>query len=149
MVIGFHVVAEERARQLAEQLGVEIRSYRVIYELLEDLRKALQGLLAPVEREEIRATAEIRQVFNVSRVGTIAGCYVTDGVVNRGHRVRLVRDGRVVAEGKPIASLRRFKDDAREVRAGLECGIKIQDYDDVKPGDVIQAYELVEVMQEL
>ncbi len=149
IIIGFHVVAEDRARQLAEQLGVEIRQYRVIYELLDDLHKALAGLLAPVEREEIRGAAEVRQVFNVSRVGTIAGTYVTDGVIARHHRLRLIRDGRVVVEGKAIASLKRFKDDAREVRAGLECGIKIADFDDLKPGDVIQAYEVVQVAQEL
>jgi translation initiation factor IF-2 len=149
LIIGFHVVAEDRARQLADQLGVEVRSYRVIYELLDDVRRALAGLLAPMEHEELRATLEVRQVFNVTRVGTIAGCYVTDGLVSRHHHVRLVRDGRVVSEGKAIASLKRFKDDAREVRAGLECGIKIQDYDDIKPGDVIQAYEVVEVAQEL
>jgi translation initiation factor IF-2 len=149
IIIGFHVVAEERARQLADQLGVEIRQYLVIYELLDDLHKALAGLLAPLEREEIRGSAEVRQIFNITRVGVIAGCYVTDGIINRAHRVRLVRDARIVVEGKPIGSLRRFKDDAREVRAGFECGIKIQDFDDVKPGDVIQAYEVVEVMQDL
>jgi translation initiation factor IF-2 len=149
IIIGFHVVAEERARQLADQLGVEVRQYRVIYELLDDLHRALAGLLAPLEREELRGSAEVRQIFNVSRVGVIAGCYVTDGAIARAHKVRLVRDGRIVLEGKPIASLKRFKDDAREVRAGLECGIKIQDFDDVKPNDVIQTYELVEVMQDL
>jgi len=149
LIIGFHVVAEDRARQLADQLGVEVRPYRVIYELLDDLHKALAGLLAPVEREEVRGTAEVRQVFNVSRVGTIAGCHVTDGVIHRNHKVRLVRDGRVVIERKTIGSLKRFKDDAREVRAGFECGIKIQDYDDVKPGDIIQSYEVVEEAQEL
>ena len=149
IIIGFHVVPEDRARHLADQLGVEIRSYRVIYELLDDLRRALAGLLEPVQREELRATLEVRQVFNVSRVGTIAGCYVTDGTVSRHHLVRLIRDGRVVIEGKPIASLKRFKDDAREVRAGLECGLKIAEFDDVKPNDVIQAYEVVQVAQEL
>jgi translation initiation factor IF-2 len=149
LVVGFHVVAEDRARALAEQLGVEIRLYRVIYELLGDLEKALAGLLAPVEHEETRGSVEVRQVFNVSRVGTIAGCLVTDGVVHRNHKVRLVRDGRVVLEGGAIDSLKRFKDDAREVKAGLECGIKIASFDDVKPGDVIQAYEVVEVAQEL
>jgi translation initiation factor IF-2 len=149
VIIGFHVVAEDRARQLADQLGVEVRSYRVIYELLDDLHKALAGLLAPIRKEEIRAAVEVRQVFNVSRVGTIAGCYVTDGTINRNHKVRLIRDGRVIVEGKSIGSLKRFKDDAREVRAGLECGIKIEDFDDVKPADVIQAYEVVEVAQEL
>jgi translation initiation factor IF-2 len=149
LIIGFHVVAEDRAQQLADQLGVEIRSYRVIYELLDDLERALKGLLAPVEQEEVRGTAEVRQVFSISRVGVVAGCYVTDGVVSRNHKVRLIRDGRVVVEGRSIASLRRFKDDAREVRAGLECGLRIQDFDDVKPADVIRAYEVVEVAQEL
>jgi translation initiation factor IF-2 len=149
LVIGFHVIAEDRARALAEQLGVEVRLYRVIYEILDDVQKALAGLLEPEQKEEIRGQVEVRQIFNVSRVGTIAGCYVNDGIVNRNHRVRLVRDGVVVVEGAGIGSLKRFKDDAREVRAGLECGIKIDGFDDVKPGDVIQAYELVEVAQEL
>jgi translation initiation factor IF-2 len=149
LVIGFHVVAEDRARQLADQLGVEVRLYRVIYEMLDDLHKALAGLLEPEKHEEIRGSVEVRQIFNVSRVGTIAGCYVTDGIVNRNHRVRLVRDGRVITENKPIDSLKRFKDDAREVRAGLECGIKLQGFDDIKPGDVFQTYELVEVAAQL
>jgi translation initiation factor IF-2 len=149
LVIGFHVVAEERARQLAEQLGVEIRLYRIIYEVLDDLHKALTGLVAPEHKEEIRGSVAVREVYHISRVGVVAGCYVSDGIVNRSHRVRLVRDGRVVLDGGEIASLRRFKDDAREVRAGLECGIKLQSFDDVKPGDVIQAYELVEVAQQL
>ncbi len=149
LIIGFHMVAEDHARQLADQLGVEIRPYRVIYELLDDLHKALAGLLAPIENEEIRGVVDVRQVFHVSRVGMIAGCYVTEGIVNRNHRVRLVRDGRVVLEGKGIASLKRFKDDTREVRAGFECGLKIEGFDDVKPGDSIQAYEVVEVAQEL
>jgi len=148
LILGFHVTAEERARQLAEQLGVEIRLYRVIYEILEDVRKALTGMLEPERREEIRGTAEVRQIFHVSRVGTVAGCYVTDGTISRHHRVRLIRDGRVVVEEAAIASLKRFKDDAREVRAGLECGLKIEGFDDLKPGDQIQAFELVERPQE-
>ena len=149
ILIGFHVVADDRARQLADQCGVEIRLYRVIYDVHDDLHKALEGLLEPEHQEEARGRVEVRQVFNVSRVGRIAGCYVTEGVVGRNHRVRLIRDGRVVAEGNAIGSLKRFKDDAREVRAGLECGIKIEAYDDVKPGDVIEAYEIVEVAQTL
>jgi translation initiation factor IF-2 len=149
LIIGFNVVPEERARQMAEQLGVEIRSYRVIYEMLDDLKKALVGLLEPLEREEVRGTVEVRQVFSLSKVGVIAGCLVTDGVVNRNHRIRVVRDGRIIIEGRAIGSLKRFKDDAREVRAGLECGIKIQDFDDLKPADVLQAYEMVEEAQEL
>ncbi len=149
LVLGFNMVAEDRARQLAEQIGVEIRLYRIIYELLDDLRKALAGLLEPEQRHEARATAEVREIFHVSRVGTVAGCYVTDGVVNRHHRVRLVRDGRIVVEGAGIGSLKRFKEDAREVRAGLECGIKIDGFDDIKPGDQIQTFEVVEVPQEI
>jgi translation initiation factor IF-2 len=149
LIIGFHVVADASAGQLADQLGVEIRTYRVIYELLDDLRRALAGLLSPVEREEQRATLEVRQAFNVSRIGTVAGCLVTDGVINRNSKVRLVRDGRVIVDGRGIGSLRRFKDDVREVRAGMECGVRIQDFDDVKPGDVIQVYEVVEVAQDL
>jgi translation initiation factor IF-2 len=148
-VIGFHVVADDRARQLADQCGVEIRSYRVIYEVHDDLHKALEGLLEPEQQEEIRGKVDVRQVFNISRVGRIAGCYVTEGLVARNNRVRLIRDGRVVVDGAAIASLRRFKDDAREVRAGLECGLKIEGYDDLKPGDVIEAYEIVEVAQTL
>ena len=149
ILIGFHVVADERARRLADQGGVEVRLYRVIYEVHDDLHKALEGLLEPEQREEARGRVEVRQVFNISRVGRIAGCYVTEGVIGRNHRVRLVRDGRIVVEGGVIGSLKRFKDDAREVRAGLECGLKIDGYDDVKPGDVIEAYEIVEVAQTL
>ncbi len=149
LVIGFHIVAEDRARQLAEELGVEIRQYRVIYEILDDMHKALAGLLAPVERVEVRGTAEVQQVFHITRVGTVAGCRVTSGVIGRNHLVRLIRDGRPVLEGRPIDSLKRFKDDAREVRTGFECGIKLAGFDDLKPADVIEAYEIVEVAQEL
>lgn len=149
IIIGFTVVAEDRARQLAEQVGVEIRTYRIIYEILEDIQKALEGLLEPIKREEARGRAEVRNIFNVSRVGTVAGCYVVDGIIHRSARVRLVRDGRIVLEGAGLDSLKRFKDDAREVRSGLECGIKIAGFDDVKPGDVIEAYEIVEVAQSL
>ncbi len=149
LLIGFHVVAEERAKQLAEQYGLEIRLYRVIYEIHDDLHKALEGLLEPEQKEEYRGKLEVREVFNVSRVGRIAGCLVVDGTVARSHRLRLIRDGRIVQEGLAVGSLRRFKDDVREVRAGLECGLRIDGYDDLKPGDVIEAYEVVEVSQEL
>jgi translation initiation factor IF-2 len=149
ILIGFHVVADDGARQLAEQYGVEIRLYRVIYDVHDDVLKALEGLLEPEEKEESRAKLEVRQVFNITRVGRVAGCLVTDGVVGRHHNVRLIRDGRIMTEGHEIGSLKRFKDDAREVRAGLECGIKIEGYDDVKPGDVIETYEVVEVAQHL
>lgn len=149
VIFGFWVTAEERARQLAEQVGVEIRLYRVIYEIIEDMQKALEGLLAPLRREESRGRAEVLQIFNIAKVGTVAGCVVRDGLVARSNRVRLIRDGRIVMEDLTIGSLKRFKEDAREVRAGLECGIKIEAYDDLKPGDVIEAYEVVEVAQRL
>lgn len=149
IVFGFHVVPEDRARQLADQLGVEIRVYRVIYEILEDVQKALAGLLAPTSREERRGTAQVREVFNITRFGTVAGCLISDGAVARRHKIRLVRDGRIVRENVSIGSLRRFKDDVREVKAGLECGIKLDGFDDIKPGDVLEAYELIEVAPEL
>ncbi len=149
VIVGFYVTADEGARRRAEEAGVEIRTYRVIYELLEDMHKALEGLLEPEQKVEQRGRAEVRQIFHVSRVGTVAGCLVVDGTIARSHRVRLVRDGRVVLEDAGIASLKRFKDDVREVRAGMECGIKIEGYDDVKPGDVIEAFEYVEVAQKL
>jgi translation initiation factor IF-2 len=149
LVIGFHVVADDRARQLAERWGVELRLYRVIYEVHDDLHKALEGLLEPEQQEEVRGKVEVRQVFNISRVGRIAGCYVSDGVVARNNKVRVIRDSRIVLEGASIGSLRRFKDDAREVRAGLECGLRVEGFDDLKPGDVIEVYEIVEVAQSL
>ncbi|HUW82862.1 MAG TPA: translation initiation factor IF-2 [Phycisphaerae bacterium] len=144
VVVGFGVVAEDRARQLADNLGVQIRLYQVIYELMEDVRQALEGMLAPEQRIETRGRAEVREIFNISRVGTIAGCMVSDGLVARNFRVRIVRDGRIVRDNAEIGSLKRFKDDAREVRTGFECGIKVAGFDDVKPGDVIEAYEVVE-----
>ncbi len=149
LIIGFHVVAEERARQLAEELGVQVRLYRVIYEMLDDVHKALAGLLEPVQRQEVRGAAEVRKIFNITRVGLVAGCRVTSGVMHRHHLVRVIRDGRVVADNRAIGSLRHVKDDVREVRAGLECGIKLEGFDDIKPGDVLEAYEVVQVAQEL
>lgn len=145
LVVAYNVVAEDRARQLADSVGVEIRQYRIIYDVLEDLEKALRGMLEPETRIESRGKVEVRQIFNVSRVGTIAGCQVLDGTIARSHRVRLVRDGRIILEDGELDSLKRFKDDAREVRAGLECGVKIASFDDVKPGDIIETYEIVDV----
>jgi len=149
VVIGFHVVAEERARQAAERDGVDIRVYRIIYEVTDDVQKALEGLLEPDHRAEQRGRVEVREIFHVTKVGTVAGCMVMDGVIARDHRVRLTRDGRIIAEGLEISSLKRFKNDAKEVRTGLECGVKLAGFDDVKPGDIFEAYELVEVAQRL
>ncbi|MCL6596274.1 MAG: translation initiation factor IF-2, partial [Firmicutes bacterium] len=146
-VVGFHVRPEPKAAKAAEANRVEIRVYRVIYELLDDLRARLAGLRKPVVREEILGRAEVRQIFHVPRGGTVAGLMVTDGRIPRSAQVRLVRDGVVVHEGR-IASLRRFKDDVREVAAGYECGLMLERYQDVREGDVIEAFALQEVAQE-
>ena len=140
VIIGFHVVPDEAARVMAEQRHVEIRLYRVIYEIFDDLKKALSGLLEPEVREKLHGHAEIRQVFKVSKIGNIAGCLVTDGHIQRGSKMRLIRDGRVITEDLAIETLRRLKDDVREVKAGLECGIKLAGYDDIKVGDRLEAY---------
>jgi translation initiation factor IF-2 len=141
VVIGFNVRPVGNAPQVAQREGVEIRTYSVIYKVIEDLRQAMEGLLDPEEVEETVGQAEIRATFRASRVGTIAGCQVTDGTVRRGAQVRLVRDGTVIYDGR-VGSLRRFKDDVREVTAGLECGIVLENYADVKEGDIIEAYEV-------
>ena len=148
IIIGFHVTAEERARTLAEEKGVEIRVYQVIYRITQDLRDALEGLLAPERREVRTGRVEVRELFRVSRVGTIAGCHVTEGTVARQSLIRLNRDNVTVYEGK-LSSLRRFKDDVREVREGFECGMRIDGYDDVKVGDVIEAFRIEEVKRTL
>jgi translation initiation factor IF-2 len=144
LVVGFNVRPNAEARGLAEREGVEIRTYRVIYELTQDIEQALVGLLAPVTTEETLGEAEVRALFKVSRLGTIAGSYVTSGLVRRGANVRVVRDGTIVAEST-IAQLKRFKDDAREVQEGFECGILLEGFNDVKEGDVLEVYETRQV----
>ncbi|MGB3086814.1 MAG: translation initiation factor IF-2, partial [Phycisphaerae bacterium] len=148
IVLGFNAVPDAGARALAERRGVDIRQYNVIYRITEDIRKALEGLLAPQQEEHRLGEAEVIETFKISRVGAIAGCRVTDGGILRSARVRLIRDGLVVHEG-PLESLKRFKDDVREVRAGQECGIHLAGYDDVKVGDRIAAFETVEVQRTL
>jgi translation initiation factor IF-2 len=138
-VIGFNVRPEPQVRRLAEAQGVDVRLYRVIYEVLDDVKKLASGLLAPEMTEVIFGRAEVRKVFSISRVGTIAGCYVTTGRMQRGVRARLIRDGAVVHEGA-IGSLRRFKEDVREVQEGYECGIGFERYNDIKEGDIIEAF---------
>ena len=144
VVIGFNVRPERAAVELAEKEGVEIRLHTVIYELIDELRKAMTGLLEPTFREVASGRAEVRDTFKVPKVGTIAGCHVVEGVIPRSAAVRLLRDNRVIYEGK-IASLRRFKDDVSEVRTGFDCGIGLDRFQDVKPGDVIEAYTREEV----
>ena len=141
IVIGFNVRPDSNARRMAESDRVDLRLYRIIYEALEDIKLAVQGLLKPIYREEIEGQVEIRQVFKASRLGNIAGCYVTEGRITRNSLVRLIRDGVVLHEGK-LDSLKRFKDDVREVSSGFECGILIEGYNDIAEGDLIEAYSM-------
>ncbi len=136
------------AAAVADREGVEIRTYSVIYRAIEELRAAMEGMLEPEEVEETLGSVEIRQTFRASRIGTIAGSYVTEGVVRRGAKVRLVRDGTVVYD-TTVASLRRFNEDVREVAAGFECGIVLANFQDVKEGDVLEVYETQQVEREL
>jgi translation initiation factor IF-2 len=144
LVVGFNVRPNAEARALAAREGVEIRTYRVIYELTQDIEQALVGMLRPEEVEETLGEAEVRALFRVSRLGTIAGCMVTSGLVRRGAQARVVRDGTVINETR-IAQLKRFKDDAREVSEGFECGILLDGFNDIKEGDVIEVYEVRQV----
>ena len=148
IIIGFHVRPDSNARASADREHVEIRTYRIIYEAVEEVRSAMAGLLAPEKKEVVLGEAEIRQIFKIAKVGTIAGCYVRSGVIPRTARVRIIRDGVEVYEGT-IASLKRFKDDTREVREGFECGIGIENFNDIKVGDLIEAYRIEEVARSL
>jgi len=144
IIVGFNVRGEPRALADAENLGIQVRFYRVIYELLDDVKNAMVGLLDPIREESSLGRAEVRDTFTIPKVGVIAGCYVTGGLVRRNANARLLRDNRVIHEGK-MSSLRRFKDDAREVQAGFECGIGLESFNDVKIGDVIEVYEFKEI----
>jgi translation initiation factor IF-2 len=144
VVIGFNVRPSVAAKALAEQEGVDVRTYRVIYKAIEDVEAALVGLLEPERVEEDLGSAEIRQVIRASRIGTIAGCYVLSGKMVRSARIRLVRNGSIIHEGN-IGSLKRFNDDVREVLAGYECGLHVDGYDDIHEGDIVEAYEIKEV----
>jgi translation initiation factor IF-2 len=147
-VIGFNVRAHKEAREAAERAGIEIRYYDIIYSLVDDVKKAMSGLLAPTLRETMLGNAIILEIFKVSKVGNIAGCRVTDGVVERGANVRLIRDSVVVHQGK-LSQLKRFKDDAREVAAGQECGMAFENYQDMKAGDIIECYRVESVQRSL
>jgi len=147
-IIGFNVRAHKEAAAAAKRNGIEIRSYNIIYDLVDDVKKAMSGLLAPSVRETMLGNATIMEIFKVSKVGSVAGCRVTDGVVERGANVRLIRDSVVVHEGK-LSQLKRFKDDAREVVAGQECGMAFENYQDMKVGDVIECYRVETVQRSL
>jgi len=144
IIVGFGVRGEPRAMADAEQYGIQVRFYRVIYELLDDVKNAMVGLLAPIKEESSLGRVEVRDTFTIPKIGTIAGCYVTGGTIRRNAFARLLRDNRVIHEGK-MSSLRRFKDDVKEVQAGFECGIGLENFNDVKIGDVIDVYEIKEI----
>jgi len=148
IVVGFQVRPSAQARKLAEKEEVEIRMYSIIYDAINEVKDAMEGMLSAEIKEEIKGTAEIRETFKISKVGTIAGCMVTDGTIERNHDVRIIRDGVVVYTGK-LGSLKRFKDDVKEVRQGFECGLNIANFNDIKVGDVVEAYEMVEVKRTL
>jgi translation initiation factor IF-2 len=149
IIIGFNVVTEERVAKIAETKGIEIRLYDIIYRITEDLQKSMAGLLKPEEKEEPIGRAVVKAIFKISKVGTVAGCYVSDGIVTRNAKIRLIRDNIVIRTGLSIESLKHFKDDVREVKAGLECGIKIAKFDDIKVDDVFDFYEIVKVARTL
>ena len=144
IIVGFNVRPDNNARAEAERLGIDMRMYRIIYDCIEEIKSAMKGMLAPKYKEEVIGHAEIRQTFKVSKIGTIAGCYVTDGKITRNSQVRVVRDGIVIHEGE-LASLKRFKDDVKEVVSNFECGLNVDKFNDIKEGDVIEAFEMVEV----
>jgi translation initiation factor IF-2 len=148
IIVGFNVRPDSNARRLAEQKGIEIRLYRTIYDLLDDVKAAVEGMLAPRLKEQILGEAEIRAVFKVPKVGQVAGCYVREGIIRRNAKARVIRDGIVVWEG-PLLSLKRFKDDVREVSAGYECGIGLAGFQDLKEGDILEAFEIVEEKRHL
>ena len=154
IIIGFQVRPSMQARKLAEREGVEIKTYSVIYEAIDDVRNAIEGLLEPDKEERVVATVEVREVFKINRVGTIAGCYVQDGEITRNTNIRVIRDGIVVYPVKEnaigeLGSLKRFKDDVREVKKGFECGLTVKGYNDIRVGDIIEGYDIVEVKRKL
>lgn len=148
VVIGFNVRADSAAKKLAETDGVEFRYYNIIYDLIDDVKKAMSGLLSPEMKEQIIGIAEVREVYRSSKFGSIAGCMVIEGVVKRTNPIRVLRNNVVIYEGT-LESLKRFKDDASEVKKGLECGIGVKNYNDVREGDQIEVFEVIEVAKEL
>jgi len=148
IIIGFHVRPNVKAKELAQQESIEIRNYRVVYDAINDVRLALEGMLDTEKSEAVVGTVEVRETYKISRLGTIAGCYVKSGKLLRNSHIRLIRDDAPIYEGQ-LASLKRFKDDVKEVVTGFECGLQIQNYNDLKVGDIIEAYEIVETKRTL
>jgi translation initiation factor IF-2 len=152
IIIGFQVRPSTNARRLAEREGVEIKYYSIIYEAIDEVKLAIEGMLEPTKEEKITGLVDIREVYKISKVGTVAGCYVSEGKIARNSHIRVVRDGIVVFPTKDgahgeVSSLKRFKEDVREVKSGLECGLTIKNYNDIKANDVIEVYEIVEIKQ--
>jgi translation initiation factor IF-2 len=148
IILGFNVKTEPKAQALADQEKIDIRLYNIIYDAIEDVRKAMEGLLEPIFEERLSGRAEIRQIFNISRIGVVAGCSVLDGKIVRGAHAHLVRGGKMIHEGT-IGSLKRMKDDVREVQAGFECGITLGDFRDYQVNDIIEAYIVEKVTAKL
>ena len=154
IIIGFQVRPSNTARQIAEREGVQIKLYSIIYEALDEIKMAMEGMLEPTKVEKIVAQVEVREIFKMSKIGTIAGCFVTEGKIVRNNHIRIIRDGIVVfpsregAHGE-LSSLKRYKEDVKEVRNGMECGVTIKNYNDVQVGDVIEAYEITETKTKL
>jgi translation initiation factor IF-2 len=148
IIVGFQVRPSAQARKRAETEGIEIRLYSIIYDAINDMKSAMEGMLKPKIEEKVVCNIEVRETFKISKVGTIAGCYVLDGTVSRNTKVRVIRDGVVIHTGT-LGSLKRFKDDVKEVKSGFECGLNIDNFNDIKEGDIIEGYEEVEVAQKL
>jgi len=148
VIIGFNTRADATARKLTESAGIQIRYYNIIYDAVEEIKAALSGMLAPERKEQVIGMVEVRQVFRISKIGTVAGCYVLDGLVKRNAQVRVLRDNVVIHTGE-IDSLKRFKDDVREVKAGFECGMSLKNFSDLKEKDQFEVFETVEVARTL
>jgi len=148
VIIGFNTRADAQARKLAEANGVQIKYYDIIYEAVDEVKAALSGMLTPSRQENRLGLVEVREVYRISKVGTVAGCYVLEGLVRRGAKIRVLRDNVVIHDGE-LDSLKRFKDDVREVKAGFECGLSIKNFNDVNKADQLEVYEVVEVSRTL
>lgn len=148
IVIGFQVRPSNNARRIADNEQIEIRLYSIIYDAINEIKAAMEGMLAPKEEEVVTGNIEVREVFKISKVGTIAGCYVTDGYVKRNNKLRIIREGIVVHEGE-ISQLKRFKDDVAEVKNGYECGLSIKNFNDILVGDILESYEIRELKRSL
>jgi translation initiation factor IF-2 len=148
IIIGFNVRPAGNARQLADKEEIDIRNYSIIYDAIDDLKDAMEGMLSPEMKEEITGTAEIRETFKISKVGTIAGCMVTDGKIFRSSKIRLIREGVVIYTGE-LSTLKRFKDDVKDVAKGYDCGIQIKNYNDIEQLDIIEAFQEVMVKKKL